>query len=65
MTTMRIMRIKMIFIIKRNEFGSPDIYDVQELIELCLEDPGIDIEHNAQHQYVLFLYLLFTFLFIQ
>ena len=28
-------------------FGSPDIYDVQELIEMCLEDPGIDVEHEA------------------
>ena len=31
-------------------FGSPDIYDVQELIELCLEDPGIDVEHNAHDE---------------
>jgi len=31
-------------------FGSPDIYDVQELIELCLEDPGIDVEHEAHDE---------------
>ena len=28
-------------------FGSPDVYDVQKLIEMCLEDPGTDVEHEA------------------
>ena len=26
------------------------IYDVHELIELCLEDPGIDVEHDAHDE---------------
>ena len=29
------------------DFGSPDLYDVQELIEISLEDVGIEVEHEA------------------
>ena len=31
-------------------FGSPDIDDVQELIEMCLEDPGVDVEHEVHDE---------------
>ena len=31
-------------------FSSTDIYDVQELIELCLEDLGVNVEHKARDE---------------
>ena len=31
-------------------FGSPDLYNVKELIELSTEDPGIEVEHKAHDE---------------
>ena len=31
-------------------FGSPDLYDIKELIELSTEDPGIEVEHEAHDE---------------
>ncbi len=31
-------------------FGSPDLYDVQELIELSLEDSGIEVEFETNDE---------------